>query len=127
MNFVLVHGGWCGGWWMSRLARALRRRLSANDLLASLTELTAQSIALNYRLHLPAPPDAVVLCGGGARNPVLRERLFQALAEHAIGSAVLTSDEAGWPASRASRAPLAVNRPSPNASGHWMAFSVSAR
>jgi pimeloyl-ACP methyl ester carboxylesterase len=26
MNFVLVHGGWCGGWWMSRLAKALRRR-----------------------------------------------------------------------------------------------------
>ncbi len=26
MTFVLVHGGWCGGWWMSRLARALRRR-----------------------------------------------------------------------------------------------------
>ena len=26
MNFVLVHGGWCRGWWMSRLTRALRRR-----------------------------------------------------------------------------------------------------
>ena len=26
MVFVLVHGGWCGGWWMARLARVLRQR-----------------------------------------------------------------------------------------------------
>ena len=25
MNFVLVHGGWCRGWWMSRLTRALQQ------------------------------------------------------------------------------------------------------
>ena len=43
-----------------------------NDLLATLTELTARSIALSYERFLPARAvDEVVLTGGGARNPTL--------------------------------------------------------
>lgn len=47
MNFVLVHGGWCGGWWMSRLVRALRRR-GAEVFAPTLT-------GLGEREHLASP------------------------------------------------------------------------
>jgi pimeloyl-ACP methyl ester carboxylesterase len=47
MNFVLVHGAWCGGWWMSRLARALRRR-GAEVFAPTLT-------GLGEREHLASP------------------------------------------------------------------------
>ena len=47
MNFVLVHGGWCGGWWMSKLARALRRR-GAEVFAPTLT-------GLGEREHLATP------------------------------------------------------------------------
>lgn len=49
--------------------------LSDADWLATLTELTAASVADSYRAHLPALPDRVLLCGGGSRNGYLRSRL----------------------------------------------------
>ena len=49
--------------------------LEAADWLATLTEFTAASIALEYERYLPQAPDRVLLCGGGARNGLLRERL----------------------------------------------------
>ncbi|MDE0395268.1 MAG: anhydro-N-acetylmuramic acid kinase [Gammaproteobacteria bacterium] len=43
-----------------------------NDLLATLTELTARSVALSYAGYLPAGAiDEVLVTGGGARNPTL--------------------------------------------------------
>lgn len=47
MTFVLVHGGWCGGWWMSKLAGALRRR-GAQVFAPTLT-------GLGEREHLATP------------------------------------------------------------------------
>lgn len=47
MTFVLVHGGWCGGWWMSRLARALRSR-GVEAFAPTLT-------GLGERAHLATP------------------------------------------------------------------------
>lgn len=50
-------------------------QLSAADVLATLTELTAASIAHSYRTFLPQMPQRVLLCGGGSRNHYLKQRL----------------------------------------------------
>jgi anhydro-N-acetylmuramic acid kinase len=65
--------------------------LSAADILATLTEFTAASIAQSYQTFLPQLPDRVFLCGGGSRNPYLKSRI-QALLPDSI---VTTTDEAG--------------------------------
>ena len=49
--------------------------LSAADFTATVTELTAASIAESYRRFAPKPVAEVVACGGGARNPFLLARI----------------------------------------------------
>jgi len=72
------------------------RRLSPHDKVATLTEFTARSLALNYRLHLPTPPSRLILAGGGAANPTLVGAMAK---QYAAGEMeVLTSDALGWPA-----------------------------
>ena len=71
--------------------------MSKFDLLATLTAFSARSIALNYGRHLAAAPDAVVLAGGGAENPVLRSQLGAALLAAGVETTLLTSADAGWP------------------------------
>ncbi len=65
--------------------------LSNADFLATLTDLTAQSIVLNYRNFLPQMPDQVCLCGGGSHNPYLQKRLQ----EHLNPIPVLTTSALG--------------------------------
>jgi len=64
--------------WLQRLLTTFtRRRLSAEDWLATATAFTAASITLAYIFlaelcRRPYPPmDEVILCGGGANNPTL--------------------------------------------------------
>ncbi len=54
-------------------ARAMKQMagLPAADVIATFTELTARSLALNYRLHLGFMPSQIILTGGGAPNPTL--------------------------------------------------------
>jgi anhydro-N-acetylmuramic acid kinase len=70
-------------------------------LLATLTELTARSIAENYRRHLPRPasdvPVRVILAGGGAANAHLVRRIRAALEPILPNLTLATSDDCGWP------------------------------
>ncbi len=81
------------GWtyWEQCLAQATARDLADADLLASLTELTACSIANSYRDSLPQLPDRLLLCGGGVRNGYLLRRL----SHHLPGVALQSTNEAG--------------------------------
>ncbi len=73
------------------LADATSLQLTAADLLATLTDFTAATIAHSYRHFLPALPDEVLLCGGGSKNHYLRQRLQSQLPT----VAVLTTDAVG--------------------------------
>lgn len=79
------------------LKDAAKLRLDRFDLLATLTELTARSIALNYRLHLESKPRRVILCGGGALNSVLVERFPKALCSDDPKTNVVNCEQLGWP------------------------------
>jgi anhydro-N-acetylmuramic acid kinase len=83
-----------------------RWRLRGDDLVATLTAFVAEATADAYRRWvLPRVAlDEVLLAGGGARNPVLRERLRELLAP----VPVLTLDEAGFPGEAREAAAFAV-------------------
>lgn len=63
---------------------------SSPDLMATLNQLTAETIANAIRA-LPAEDPEVFVSGGGARNPLLRERLDQSLS----GITIRTTDALG--------------------------------
>lgn len=73
------------------LTEATTHQLSSADIVATLTELTAASIAHSYQTFLPQMPDQVLLCGGGSRNLYLKQRVQARLSK----IPVLTTDEAG--------------------------------
>jgi len=74
-------------------------RLSWFDCVATLAELTARSITLNCRLHLPHAPDLAILCGGGAKNRYLASRIKMALERLNARVRVTDSGTLGWPSS----------------------------
>ncbi|MCX6047200.1 MAG: anhydro-N-acetylmuramic acid kinase [Chloroflexi bacterium] len=61
-------------------AEAQALGLGDNDFVATLTELTAASIADAYARFAPAPLAQIVVGGGGGRNPVLMARLAHQVA-----------------------------------------------
>ncbi|MDP6380623.1 MAG: anhydro-N-acetylmuramic acid kinase, partial [Phycisphaerae bacterium] len=70
-------------------ASARKKRIAPHDMLATVTALTARSIADAYRRFLPGPVDEVILCGGGARNRTLTRMLEEAVSPAVVRS---TSD-----------------------------------
>lgn len=76
----------------------------ALNLLATLTEFTAASIAHSYKKFLSPQPTAVVLVGGGSYNSHLRHRISTNLP----GIQIMTSDDIGWPASSIEGAAFAL-------------------
>jgi anhydro-N-acetylmuramic acid kinase len=75
------------------LQQAAAHKLSTTDILATLTQLTVETIAQSYERYLPLLPETVFLSGGGAHNLYLCERLQQRLASVTFK----TSDELGLP------------------------------
>lgn len=70
------------------------KRLSKFDVLATFTEFTARSLAVNYQRHLPSVPNRLILTGGGAANPQLVKAIS---AQFPPTTEVITSDAIGWP------------------------------
>lgn len=82
----------------AREAEALAAERSAagrttDDLLATLAAFTVESVTRACHDFLPALPERVLVCGGGARNPTLMAGLARALP----GVVVETVDAAGVP------------------------------
>jgi len=73
-------------------AEAEHYQLSSADWLATLTELTVESMVLSYKNFLPELPSEVLLCGGGSRNLYLKKRLGQRLAPK---TQIITTDDLG--------------------------------
>lgn len=73
------------------LREGFARGLDGPSIVATLTALTAASVADAYRRFCPAPIAEVILAGGGARNPILVQMLRERL--HPIP--VLISEDIG--------------------------------
>ncbi|MEB3290602.1 MAG: anhydro-N-acetylmuramic acid kinase [Leptolyngbya sp.] len=73
---------------------AQQRGLSPTDIVATLTQFTAATIAQSYRAFLPALPEAILIGGGGGQNPVLLANLQAEFPEIPIQP----TDAAGVPA-----------------------------
>jgi anhydro-N-acetylmuramic acid kinase len=114
------------------------------DLMATLTEFTARSIALALERFASDPPaDEIIVAGGGARNPALLERITRAvapvpvllsddvgvptMAREAMGFAVLANEAllghpTALPGVTGARRPVVLGKwslPSPSGSGEW--------
>lgn len=76
------------------LQEAAAQRLRPVDFVATLTELTAATIAHAYARFAPAPVAQVVVGGGGVRNPVLMARLAHHLQEQLGRSVPVCNHEA---------------------------------
>ncbi len=61
--------------------RASQKGLADADIVATVTAFTAATIARAYRQFLPALPEELILCGGGARNSTLVEMLRSEMPE----------------------------------------------
>ena len=71
--------------------KARRKGLMPKDIVATATAFTGSTIASAYRRFLPAMPDEMILCGGGAHNATL-VRMLQSGLE---GVRIRSTDEFG--------------------------------
>lgn len=79
------------------IAKAAKLGLTKFSVIASLTELTAASIVLNYRLHLKSLPDRIILTGGGVENKSLLARIRKRLECLPVPVELCSSSQFGWP------------------------------
>ncbi len=78
--------------------------LRPEDKMATLTELTARSIAQAYKIHCAKIPQTIILCGGGALNGYLRKRIQY----HLPKTEILTTEDFHWPVSSIEGAAFAL-------------------
>jgi anhydro-N-acetylmuramic acid kinase len=71
--------------------KVVKKSLPAENIMATVTALTAVSIAQAYRRFLPQMPDEIILTGGGTHNTTLVEILRQQL----DGRKIMLSDNFG--------------------------------
>lgn len=53
--------------------------INPTDILSTLTEFTVESLAISIENHLPQPAKTIFVCGGGAQNGYLIEKLQERL------------------------------------------------
>jgi anhydro-N-acetylmuramic acid kinase len=68
-------------------------KLKNADRVATVSEFTLQTMANAYIKLVRKSPTAIVLCGGGAKNSFIKERLSQLLPK----AKVHTTEDFGWP------------------------------
>ncbi len=64
--------------------RATKTGCADEDIVATATWFTARSIALAFERFVPQPVEEVLLSGGGARNPALREAIAMTLSPRLV-------------------------------------------
>ncbi|MDE2485662.1 MAG: anhydro-N-acetylmuramic acid kinase [candidate division NC10 bacterium] len=77
------------------LHRAATQGIAEEDMIATITAFTAETVALHVQRDLPrgAASAELITCGGGANNPMLLTQLQEALPECRL----VTAGEAGFP------------------------------
>ncbi len=70
---------------------AVKSGIKPEDVVATVTAFTAESIISAYKRFLPCLPDEVILCGGGAKNKTLVKMLGKGIAP----AKILITDDFG--------------------------------